>query len=48
MSYGLEQRAIFRRAAAYADEILQGAEPSKLPVEQPTRTPRPSRPAPSQ
>lgn len=32
MSYGLEQRAIFRRAAAYADEILQGAEPSSSPL----------------
>jgi putative ABC transport system substrate-binding protein len=36
MSYGPDQRAIFRRAAAYADKISKGTEPSKLPVEQPT------------
>jgi putative ABC transport system substrate-binding protein len=37
MSYGPDQRAIFRRAAAYADKILKGAKPAELPVEQPTR-----------
>jgi putative tryptophan/tyrosine transport system substrate-binding protein len=37
MSYGPDQRAIFRRAAAYADEILTGAKPADLAVEQPSR-----------
>jgi ABC-type uncharacterized transport system substrate-binding protein len=37
MSYGPDQRAIFRRAATYADKILKGAKPAELPVEQPTR-----------
>lgn len=37
MSYGPDQRAIFRRAAVYADKILKGAKPAHFPVEQPTR-----------
>ena len=37
MSYGPDQRAIFRRAAIYADKILKGVKPAELPVEQPTR-----------
>jgi len=37
MSYGADQRVIFRRAAIYIDKILKGEKPANLPVEQPTR-----------
>ena len=37
LSYGQNQIDIYQRAAAYADKILKGADPGKLPVEQPTR-----------
>jgi putative ABC transport system substrate-binding protein len=37
MSYGPDQEAAFRRAAAYVDRILRGANPADLPVEEPTK-----------
>jgi putative tryptophan/tyrosine transport system substrate-binding protein len=37
LSYGTDQRAIFRRAAAYVDKIIKGKRPADLPVEQPTK-----------
>jgi putative ABC transport system substrate-binding protein len=37
MSYGPSVPASFRRAAAYIDKILRGANPADLPVEQPTK-----------
>jgi putative ABC transport system substrate-binding protein len=36
MSYGPNQREVFRRIASYADKILRGARPADLPVELPT------------
>jgi putative ABC transport system substrate-binding protein len=37
ISYGLNFRENFRRAAYYVDRILRGAKPGDLPVEQPTK-----------
>jgi putative tryptophan/tyrosine transport system substrate-binding protein len=37
MSYGPDLAENFRRAAAYVDKILKGADPAQMPVEQPTR-----------
>ena len=37
MSYGASLADLFRRGALYAHKILQGAKPSDLPVEQPTK-----------
>ncbi|MEQ9609595.1 MAG: ABC transporter substrate-binding protein [Kiloniellaceae bacterium] len=33
MSYGADHPALFRRAAAYVDEILDGADPAEMPIQ---------------
>jgi putative ABC transport system substrate-binding protein len=37
MSYGENLADFYRRSATFVDKILNGAKPSELPVEQPTR-----------
>jgi putative ABC transport system substrate-binding protein len=37
LSYGVDRRHMYRRAAEYVDVILKGTNPAELPVEQPTK-----------
>jgi putative ABC transport system substrate-binding protein len=37
LSYGTDQRDVFRLAATYVDRILRGANPSELPVQAPVK-----------
>ena len=37
MSYGIDSKDLFRRAATYVDRLLKGAKASDLPVQNPTR-----------
>jgi putative ABC transport system substrate-binding protein len=37
ISYGADNLDLWRRAASYVDRILKGANPSELPVQQPTK-----------
>jgi putative ABC transport system substrate-binding protein len=37
LAYGVDFSVMFRRAAAFVDKILKGAQPGDIPVEQATK-----------
>ena len=37
ISYGTDRQQLFRRAAEFVDKLLKGANPSAIPIEQPTK-----------
>ena len=37
ISYGPDIRAVFRTATVFVDQILKGATPADLPIQQPTK-----------
>jgi putative ABC transport system substrate-binding protein len=37
VSYGPDVRDLARRAALYVDKLFRGADPARLPIEQPTK-----------
>lgn len=37
LSYGIDRRDVFRRAASYANRVLRGEKPSELPVQAPVK-----------
>jgi putative ABC transport system substrate-binding protein len=37
MSYALDSKALYHRAAVFVDKILKGTKPAELPVEQPMK-----------
>ena len=37
MSYGPDVLDLYRRPASYVDQVLKGAKPADLPVQQPTK-----------